>query len=218
MKAYRALSKELSGATLLFIGAHADDIEIGCGGTIQRVLRGNTDLNIFWIVFSAQANRAEEAHTSAQHYLANVATKNIQLNDFRNGFFPYIGASLKEYFESIKAICSPDLIFTHYRQDLHQDHRVLSDLTWNTFRDHMILEYEVPKYDGDLGIPNAFISLTEADVDEKFKRLHAFFGSQHEKQWFDAAVFKGLSRIRGVECNSPTGFAEAFHSRKLILA
>ena len=144
---------------VLCLGAHSDDIEIGCGGTILRLQDEHQDLEVLWVVFSAEPPRDREARRSAREFLTGARKPRIQLKKFRTSFFPYQGRAIKEFFETIKARFTPDLIFTHYRDDRHQDHRVLSDLAWNTFRNHLILEYEIPKYDGDLGIPNTFVPL-----------------------------------------------------------
>lgn len=218
MNVFESLMGGLSGATLLCIGAHSDDIEIGCGGTLLRIIRENRDLTVHWVVFSAEGKRADEARSSADHYLSGVAEKNVRLEAFRNGFFPYIGGEIKEYFETLKQSVNPDLVLTHYRGDFHQDHRLLAELTWNTFRRHAILEYEIPKFDGDLGRPNTFVTLTESDFEEKVRRLKTYFRSQRSKPWFDDSLFRGLSRLRGMECHSSSGLAEAFYARKLVLA
>lgn len=199
--------------TVLCLGAHCDDIEIGCGGTILRLTAENPDLHVHWIVFSSDRVRAKEAQYSADTFLEHAVNKTITIRSFRNGFFPYIGTQLKEYFEQLKTEISPDLVFTHYRGDLHQDHRIISELTWNTFRDHLILEYEIPKYDGDLGSPNVFVELPESTRDEKVRIILDFFVSQKDKHWFTADTFRGLMRLRGTESNSD--YAEAFYCRKV---
>ena len=211
------LGEELSGSTLLCLGAHSDDIEIGCGGTVAKIVETSHDLTVCWVVFTASGIREDEARHSAAQLLGGVARQDLIIKNFRNGFFPYAGAAIKEFFESLKAICQPDLIFTHCRHDLHQDHRVVSELTWNTFRNHRILEYEIPKYDGDLGSPNAFMTLTEEQVQAKTAVLENCFQSQRQKPWFTADTFRGLCRLRGVECASPTGYAEGFYARKVVL-
>jgi LmbE family N-acetylglucosaminyl deacetylase len=183
----------------------------------MRIIRENRDLAVHWVVLSAEGERAAEARASADRYLSSVARKEVRLDEFRNSFFPYTGSEIKDCFESLKESVDPDLILTHYRGDLHQDHRLCSELTWNTFRRHSILEYEIPKFDGDLGAPNAFVTLSEIDLAEKVNRLHSYFPSQRDKPWFDESVFRSLCRLRGMECNSPTGLAEAFYFRKLVL-
>ena len=200
---------------VLCLGAHADDIEIGCGGTILRLIRDYRDIVFYWIVFNGNPERREEALTSAHLFLKDVEKKVIETKNFRDGFFPFQGTEIKEYFERIKSAFSPDLIFTHYREDRHQDHRLISDLTWNTFRDHLILEYEIPKYDGDLGVPNAFVPLEEAVCRRKVAYIRDSFKTQRGKHWFAEDVFFALLRLRGIE--SGVRYAEAFHSRKIIL-
>ena len=198
---------------LLFLGAHSDDIEIGCGGTILKLTKRNPGLEIVWVVFSADGNRRREARSSAQLFLKDAGLSRVVLKKFRNGFFPVQGELIKESFETLKRSFNPDIIFTHYREDRHQDHRLLSDLTWNTFRDHLILEYEIPKYDGDLGIPNLFVPLDEAVCRRKARALCRIFGTQKSKHWFSEDTFLALMRLRGIECASQ--YAEAFHCRKI---
>jgi len=202
---------------LLFLGAHADDIEIGCGGTILRLLGEYSIGEVSWIVFSAGGQRATEARQSADVLLDGLESKRVEIRSFRDGFFPYSGGEIKEYFEALKTFVSPDIIFTHYRNDLHQDHRLISDLTWNTFRDHLILEYEVPKYDGDMGIPNFFIHLTEQTAKKKADHIRKQFGSQGNRQWFTEDTFLSILRLRGMESNAPEKYAEAFYCRKVAL-
>lgn len=203
--------------TVLCLGAHSDDIEIGCGGTLQQLAASSENLTIHWVVMSASGIREQEARASAKDYLSQVAHSELVIKNFRNGFFPYIGAEIKEFFETLKSLPRPDLILTHYHRDLHQDHRTVGELTWNTFRDHLILEYEIVKYDGDLGSPNLFVPLDRSHIAAKTSGLNRHFGSQHDKQWFSTDTFEGLSRLRGVQCNSATGLAEAFYCRKAVL-
>jgi LmbE family N-acetylglucosaminyl deacetylase len=205
-------------ATVLCLGAHPDDIEIGCAGAILRLAQAPKPPAFTWVVFSSDAVRKEEAQRSAQALLRGTPNPRIRIEQFRDGFLPYDGARVKEVFEGLKSTTSPDLVFTHYRHDLHQDHRLISELTWNTFRDQWILEYEVPKYDGDLGAPNAFVPLAEALCRRKIEAILQGFPSQHGKSWFSEDVFRGLMRLRGVECNAPSGYAEAFYGRKLVFA
>ena len=200
---------------ILCLGAHADDIEIGCGGTILRLLDQYTPTIVHWVVFSANSERASEANRSAQMFLAAAQHKAITIKNFRESFFPYQAAEIKEYFEELKGLAFPHLIFTHYREDLHQDHRLISELTWNTFRDHFISEYEILKYDGDLGIPNFFVYLTAATCKKKIEVIINCFVSQRSKVWFSEETFRSLLRIRGVESQSPSAYAEAFHCRKI---
>ena len=200
---------------ILCLGAHCDDIEIGAGGTLLKLFNEYEIEQVIWIVFASNEVRKAEAIKSAEMFLYGVSNKKIIVNTFRDGYFPFQGTEIKEYFEEIKNEISPDIIFTHYRNDRHQDHRMISDLTWNTWRNQFILEYEIPKYDGDLGIPNFFIELNKDYISKRNKIVIESFVSQQSKHWFDEATFNALSRIRGLE--SATLFAEAFYVRKLIL-
>jgi len=203
--------------TVLLLGAHCDDIEIGCGASIQRLLEEYSNIAVYWVVLSSNPTREAEARKSAELYLHGVSCKTIEVRAFRNAYFPYIGAQIKDYFEQLKQAVQPDLVFTHYRHDDHQDHRVTSELTWNTFRNHFILEYEVPKFEGGLGSPNFFVPLTQLQAEIKSQRLVECFGSEATKSWFTSSTFMGLMRLRGVECNAPDGYAEAFYCRKAVL-
>jgi LmbE family N-acetylglucosaminyl deacetylase len=202
---------------LLAIGAHSDDIEIGCGGTILKLVEQGALAEICWVVLTGDAQRAAEASRSAHALLGDVPGKRVILKDFREGHFPYDGAEVKAFFEELKDELSPDVILTHQRFDLHQDHRVTCELTWNTFRDHLILEYEIPKYDGDIGVPNLFVSLDEALCRAKIDHLMTHFQSQSSKRWFTEDLFSALLRLRGMECSSPGSYAEAFYCRKAML-
>lgn len=201
---------------LLCIGAHSDDIEIGCGGTILRLLEEYPDCEVYWVVLGAAGQRITEAEASAALFLAKAKCKNVIIKDFRDGFFPYIGEEIKNYFEELKSEFSPDLVFTHYRHDLHQDHRLVSDLTWNTFRNHLILEYEIIKYDGDLGAPNFFFHLNDIICRNKIKNILNFFSSQKNKPWFTEDTFFAILRLRGFESNAPDKYAEGFYCRKWV--
>ena len=200
---------------LLFIGAHSDDIEIGCGGTVRTLLDRYPTSEILWVVFSGSPERQDEARRSASLYLDDRTNARVVTAGFRDGRFPFDAAEIKEYFASELQGFSPDMVFTHYREDRHQDHRVLSDLTWQTFRNNMVLEYEVAKYDGDLAQPTFYVELSEHAVRRKIADLQECFGSQRSKQWFDEITFRGLMRIRGIECAASSGYAEAFHVRKI---
>jgi LmbE family N-acetylglucosaminyl deacetylase len=200
---------------VLLLGAHSDDIEIGCGGTILRLIHENPEVQVTWVVFSALGERGAEARYSAEEFLKDVRIKNVIVHEFRDGYFPYRGEEIKDIFEELKHETTPDLIFTHYRHDLHQDHRLLCELAWNTWRDHFILEYEIPKYDGDVGSPNFFVQLDRELCERKMATLIRFFQTQGNKHWFTAETFQALLRIRGVECKSPGGYAEAFYCRKI---
>ena len=199
---------------VLAIGCHADDIEIGCGGTLLALTRLQPDVEVTWVVLGAEGEREAEARASAEGFLESAPNAAVMVHGFRDAYMPYYGASVKEAFEDLKRI-EPDLVLTHTRADLHQDHRLACELTWNTFRDHLILEYEIPKVDGDLGTPNLFVPVSEELAREKVDRLIASFASQRDKHWFDAGVFLGMMRIRGMECRSESGYAEAFFARKI---
>ena len=203
--------------TILCLGAHSDDIEIGCGGTVLSLLEKYPHAIFYWIVFSSDEERAHEARNSAAMFLKAAQSTHIIIKHFRDSFFPYCGGAIKEYFEQLKQECSSDIIFTHYRDDLHQDHRLISELTWNTFRNHLILEYEVPKYDGDLGVPNCFVPLEESICRRKIQYILDGFKSQNGRPWFDQETFSCLLRLRGMECNAPSKYAEAFYCRKMLL-
>jgi len=198
----------------LVVGCHPDDIEIGCGGSLLALTRAQPTLEITWVVLSTDGRRAEEARSSAGAFLAATRSSDVRLHELRDGFFPHLGAAVKNVFESLKPL-DPDLILTHTRSDLHQDHRFASELTWQTFRDHLILEYEIPKFDGDLGTPNVFVPLAPELVDDKLRLLREHHVSQSTKHWFDDELFRGLLRLRGMEC--ATRYAEAFTCRKLPL-
>ena len=201
--------------TILCLGAHSDDIEIGCGGTLLTLQEQRPEVKIVWVVFSAEPPRDREARRSALNFITRRSTLEIRVKQFRTSFFPYQGELIKEEFEALKQAYSPDLIFTHYRDDRHQDHRVLSDLAWNTFRDHLILEYEIPKYDGDIGTPNVFMPIADNIAERKVSRLMRHFQTQKNKHWFSPELFRSMMRIRGMECGSR--YAEAFYGRKLSL-
>jgi len=210
----REILKQAS--TVLFLGAHSDDIEIGCGGTVLKLVEMHPGLLFYWVVLGSNGIRTTEAVKSANLFLEGAENKNIVMKNFQDGFFPHVGAELKLFFEQLKKDVNPDLIFTHYRKDLHQDHRLTCELTWNTFRNHLILEYEIPKYDGDLGSPNLFIPLTETIFQRKINYLFDSFLSQTDKHWFTADTFQALMRIRGVESGSAEKWAEAYYCRKLL--
>ena len=203
--------------TVLCLGSHCDDIEIGCGGTILSLIENHDNILFHWVVFSSDGKRAQEALESANTFLRNVKHSNIVIKNFRDGFFPYSGSEIKTYFEQMKLECSPDLILTHYRNDEHQDHRLISELTWNTFRDHLILEYEIPKYDGDLGSPNCFIHLNASVCQKKIQYILESFKSQEGKHWFSEDTFLAIMRLRGIESNSPSKYSEAFYCKKMVL-
>jgi LmbE family N-acetylglucosaminyl deacetylase len=202
---------------ILCLGCHSDDIEIGCGGTILRLAGEYPGAVFHWVVFSAIGERGEEARRAAGRFLDPARVKGPLLKTFRDGYMPYAGAEVKAVFEELKESVSPDLIFTHHRADAHQDHRFIAELTWNTFRNHLILEYEIPKYDGDIGQPGLFVPLPRELCEKKVGLLMEVFRSQHGKHWFERETFFSLMRLRGMECNAPGGYAEAFYARKLVL-
>lgn len=202
---------------VLCLGAHSDDIEIGCGGTLLRLLREQPSIEVRWVVFSAPGARRREAEEGARRFLEHAGERGLTIHDFRDGYFPFQGSAIKEAFEEVKGSVAPDVIFTHHGQDFHQDHRLISDLTWNTFRNHLILEYEIPKYDGGLATPNLFCHLDPETALAKVEHLLDVFATQRSKQWFSEDTFQGLMRIRGVESAAPQGRAEGFHARKIVL-
>jgi LmbE family N-acetylglucosaminyl deacetylase len=201
---------------VLCVGAHSDDIEIGCGATLLKLIREHPAVEILWVVFSAEGPRAGEAQRSAADFLRGARRSTVVVKDFRGSYFPFHGEEIKDYFETLKAF-GPDVVFTHYRDDRHQDHRVLSDLAWNSFRSHLILEYEIPKYDGDFSTPNVFVPVTKAQCARKARLLLKHFGTQRGRHWFSEEIFSGVARLRGMECDSPTAYAEAFYARKVLV-
>lgn len=203
---------------VLCVGAHCDDLEIGCGGTVLKLAAAPNAPAFTWVVLSSDASREAEALRSAEAFLRGARDARILIKKFRDGFLPYEGGLVKETFEELKGVVSPDLVLTHYREDLHQDHRLVSELTWNTFRDHVILEYEIPKYDGDLGSPNVFVPLDESICRRKIETILRSFPSQAGKRWFSEDLFRSLLRLRGMECNAREDHAEAFYCRKLLLS
>jgi len=202
---------------VLCLGAHSDDIEIGCGGTILSLIKKSNRIEFYWLVLSANPERTKEARRSASVFLGRARKKTVVVKSFRDGFLPYLGPSVKECFEELKKVFTPDVIFTHCRHDLHQDHRLVCELTWNTFRDQLIFEYEIPKYDADLRSPNFFVPLSDALARKKVNSLMRHFATQQNKQWFSEELFYGLMRLRATEAASPTRYAEAFCCRKVLL-
>lgn len=202
---------------ILCVGAHCDDIEIGCGATLLRLLEEYRAASVSWVVLSGSELRQAETRRSARLFLARARRQRLVFGGFRDGFLPSQYAPVKELFESLKELPTPDLIFTHERQDLHQDHRLAAELTWNTFRDHAVLEYEIPKYDGGLGQPNVYSPVSAALASRKARHLLSAYVSQRSKRWFNESTFRSLLRIRGFECNAASGFAEGFHGRKIVL-
>jgi len=202
---------------ILCLGAHADDIEIGCGGTLLALRTRRPAPRVDWAVFSGDSGRQGEARRSAAHMLPGRGRGRLRLHGFPDGLFPAHREAVKKAVRRLSADTGADVVFTHARDDLHQDHRLLSELTWNEFRRHLVLEYEIPKWDGDLGRPNFFVPISRAVLERKIRHLLAVFGSQRSRDWFDPETFRGLARLRGVECRSRSGFAEAFHARKLVV-
>jgi len=217
MVEFRLGSSKQPVRRILCLGSHCDDIEIGCGGMLLRLLQENQELEIYWKVFSSTPVRKREALRAANLFLAPAKKKKVVIRNYRDGFFPSLQARITGEFESLKKEFVPDLILTHYRHDLHQDHRVICELTWNTFRSHLILEYEIPKYDGDLGSPNVFVPLERAVCERKIRYILDSFKTQHGKQWFTGETFSALMRLRGIECHARGGAAEGFYARKLVI-
>lgn len=217
MKTSFPIQLERRRLNILCIGAHADDIEIGCGGTILKLLRAHPGSRVVWVVLTARGDRRKEAVKSATAFLRRAESTKLITKSFRESYLPYQGKDVKAYFDTLPHVIDPDLIFTHYRHDLHQDHRVVCELTWNTYRRHQILEYEIPKYDGDLGRPNLFVSLSDEIVESKVRLLMEGFATQRSKRWFTEDTFFSLLRIRGVESPAAIKYAEAFYVRKLVV-
>lgn len=203
--------------TVLCLGAHADDIEIGCGGTLRKLIEQYPGLAVHWVVFSGDQARAIEARQSAEVFLSDVTDRSFRGYEFRDSFFPSQAEAIKEAFHTLASELSPDVIFTHRPDDAHQDHRVVSEMTGCTFRNHVVLEYEIPKYEGDLGQPNLLVQLSSAHVQRKVEHLMSAFPSQANKPWYTEDTFRAVMRLRGLECQSPSRYAEGFHARKLVM-
>jgi LmbE family N-acetylglucosaminyl deacetylase len=202
--------------SVLCLGAHSDDIEIGCGGTLLRLLAEYPGAKVHWVVFASNPEREREARASAASFCAG-ADATVVVHAFRESFFPAQWSDLKDAMEAVRKACRPDLVFSHRLEDMHQDHRVLAELTWNSFRDHLIWQYEIAKYEGDLGRPNLYVPLTRAVAERKVELLHQHFPTQTSRSWFHADTFHGLMSLRAIECNAPEGRAEAFHVRKFVV-
>jgi len=202
---------------ILCLGAHCDDIEIGCGGAVLRLLAERPGSAVRWVAFASNPAREIEARAGAAAFLEKAADRQVVIHKFRDGYLPFQGAEVKDAFEAAKADFRPDVVLTHHRHDRHQDHRMVAELTWNTYRDHAILEYEIPKYEGDLGTPNLYLPLTEAVARRKIDLIVRSYPSQAGKRWFRPETFEAVLRLRGIECNAPDGFAEAFHATKLVI-
>jgi LmbE family N-acetylglucosaminyl deacetylase len=203
-------------SSVLLLGAHCDDIEIGCGATVLRLLEANPQIEVTWVVLSSDAERAMEAKASADAFLASAERRDVRVESFRERYFPFVGAEIKEYFDDLGRTLDPGIVFTHRAEDMHQDHRLLCELARHTFRNSLLLEYEIPKFEGDLGQPNFFVQVDERLCEEKIRYLTKFFPSQRDKHWFSEDTFWSLMRIRGLESKAPSGHAEAFHCRKLV--
>lgn len=203
--------------SILCLGAHSDDIEIGAGAFLLSLMARGLLLEVTWCVLSGAEKREQEARNSASEFLAEAASAKVEVMSFRDTFFPEQVEGIKSYLEELKSRVTPDLIITHRRDDAHQDHRTICGLTWTTFRDHLILEYEVPKWDGDMAQPNLYVPVTARELERKIDLLNTHFGSQRSKDWFDPQVFRGLARLRGMECRAQEGYAEAFYARKVSL-
>jgi LmbE family N-acetylglucosaminyl deacetylase len=202
---------------ILCLGAHCDDIEIGCGGAVLRLLAERPGSTVRWVAFASNPARESEARAGAAAFLEKAADRQVVIHKFRDGYLPFQGAEVKDAFEAAKADFRPDVVLTHHRHDRHQDHRMVAELTWNTYRDHVIFEYEIPKYEGDLGTPNLYLPLTEAVARRKIDLVVRSYPSQAGKRWFRPETFEAVLRLRGIECNAPDGFAEAFHATKLVI-
>jgi LmbE family N-acetylglucosaminyl deacetylase len=213
------IAQQLPGElrSVLCVGAHADDIEIGCGGTMLSLTRDNPALRVDWVVLSAEDERADEARAGAARVLETSKDTHVRVEQFPQRYFPAAFADLKRYFDELGRTTAPDLVFCPRLEDAHQDHRMVAELVWQTFRSQVVLEYEIIKYEGDLGHPTVFIELSTELVDAKLRLLDEVFVSQRERYWFTEDTFRGLLRLRGVECRASSGFAEAFHARKLLL-
>ncbi len=211
----QTLSLPTSSPTILCLGPHSDDIEIGCGGTLLHLLGQLPEASVHWVVFSAEGERVQEAQRGVELFAGERAST-FEVHGFRDGFFPDAFSEIKERFRDLQRSVDPDLVFTTWRGDMHQDHRLISELTTQTFRNHLILEYEIAKYDGDLGSPNVYVRLAEEDANRKVDNLLSAFASQHDKYWFTPETFRALMRVRGVECRSSSGYAEAFYGNKLV--
>lgn len=200
---------------LLCLGAHADDLEIGCGATVLRLIDEMPVIAVRWIVFSGAGPRADEARASAEEILGAVPDRRIEIMGFRDSYFPHVGAAIKDAFEALRQDFDPTLVLTHWRHDAHQDHRVIAELTQNTFRNHLILQYEIPKYDPDLGNPNFLVPMSRSIMDRKLDLIRRHFPSQDNRAWFSDETFMSLARLRGIACNASEGLAEGFYAEKL---
>lgn len=202
--------------SVLCLGAHCDDIEIGCAGTIMTLQNRFPSAKFRWVVFSGEDGRSLESRNAAEAIHGAAGNATIEVLELRGSYFPWAGAEIKDHFERIKAELNPDLVLTHFLQDRHQDHRAIAEATWQTFRNHLVLEYEIPKYEGDLGHPNVLVPIQPEIAKRKVDILMSCFPSQRHRTWFTPDLFLAHMRLRGVECHSPSGYAEAFHARKIV--
>lgn len=210
------LFNEVQGVkNILCLGAHCDDIEIGCGGTLLRVQEEHPQVKFHWVIFSSNEQRKAEAEACSREFIKNNSSLDLTVLTCRESYFPFIAVEIKERFDQLKQQFSPDLIFTHYHQDAHQDHRLISELTWNTYRNHLILEYMIPKYEGEPGYPNFFVTLSSEMVERKVNSVFNNYSSQQEKHWFTKETFLATMRLRGIESLAPSGYAEGFYARKM---
>lgn len=198
------------------LGAHADDIEIGAGGLIQRLVADTPSLSIRWLVASATPERRREAEKASSRLVGSVSDCTLDIGDLRDGFLPFLGPAPKEWLIR-HAGFEPDIVICPRGEDLHQDHRLVGQLAWQVFRSSLIFEYEIPKYEGDLGRPNVYVVLDRATAERKVATILEAFPSQRSRRWFEPETFWALLRLRGIEAASPTGFAEAFHASKIVL-
>jgi LmbE family N-acetylglucosaminyl deacetylase len=201
---------------VLCIGAHCDDIEIGCGGTVLALQRRYPGCRVHWLILTSVPARRSEALAAARAFVKPACRGETLVCDFPDGMLPGHLVQVKERFEAFKALVDPELILTHHGLDRHQDHSLVSQVTWQTFREHMIWEYEIPKYDGDLVTPNMYVPVSATAAARKIRLIVKAFESQRGKSWFTAENLLAMMRLRGLECRSPSGFAEGFHCRKLV--
>lgn len=203
---------------VLCIGAHCDDIEIGCGATLATLARGEAEAVVDWVILSGTEQRQGESRAAMRALLGDAARGQLLFGDFEDGRFPAEYGRLKDFFEELKSLEVPDLILTHERDDRHQDHRICNEMVWSTFRDQVVLEFEIPKWDGGLGNPSVYVPVTREAAGLKVDALLSCHGSQRHRDWFTRSTFESLMRLRGIECRATAGLAEAFHARKLVLA
>jgi LmbE family N-acetylglucosaminyl deacetylase len=215
MHGLRLFGEDDAPRSVLAVGAHADDIEIGAGGLLLELAAAWPRLEITWVVLSGDEQRSAEARSSAAGVLGEDARLTVETYDYQERYFPHL-PELKERFDDLAGRVDPDLVIAPRLEDRHQDHRTVAELVWQAFRDHLVLEYEIVKYEGDLGQPNVFVPLAESTAERKIEHILAAYPSQADHRWFSDATFRSILRLRGVECNAPSGYAEAFTARKLV--